>query len=202
MGGKLRTARDGGNPVVGWRLWRVSGDRLRSWAVDRVWSPGDNLAECLDPVPCPSPPGRRCHCGFWALWSAEACYAQIYPGRGPLVVMGLVEAWGSVAVHGREGFRAQYSAVRCLFTDRLPNGGEHNRVAEWIMTRLGRPKSPDDGHEGVQALERVAYAYGVPLLSVAGAERLGVLSEFGVEHESGSARAGGRRSPFGWIGRL
>jgi hypothetical protein len=188
-------------PPVGWRLWRVSGDRLHSWSVNATWSPGPNQAECLEPVPCVEPPGRRCQCGFWALWSAEACYDRVCAGHGSVIVMGLVSAWGIVALHGREGFRAQHAAVRCLFSDPLSRDG-HSRLATWILTKLGHPELPHHDAERLETLQRVASAYGVPLLSVADAERFGVLSELGPGSEVSASAGRGRHFPPGWMRRL
>ena len=109
-------------PVLGWRIWNVRDGRLDSWAVSYRWDRGENRAACLvfDRRPCASPPGRRCQCGFWAVWSPLQCLDRARAATEPPwgVAMGLVIGWGTVALHGREGFRAERAAVRCLFTDR------------------------------------------------------------------------------------
>src|SRR5262245_40650270 len=109
-------------PVLGWRIWKVRGERLASWAVDYCWEPGENRAVCLAPgrPACAAPPGRRCQCGFWALWSPQQSLARAAGAfEPPWQVMGLIAGWGTVALHDREGFRAECATVRCLFTDGL-----------------------------------------------------------------------------------
>jgi hypothetical protein len=105
--------------------------------------------------------------------------------------MGLIAAWGTVALHGREGFRAERAALRCLFTDRpwsasMPAGPSRGLVGWWRRTvaRTARGEAPDrvvprePGHLG--ELEAVAARYAVPLASLGGAAGLGLLSELGV----------------------
>ena len=178
-----------GAPAIGWRVWHVREDRLHSWAVKATWSPGDNSAECLDAVPCSDVPGRRCQCGFWALWTARQCLDRFQADTGVVRVLGLVSGWGSIAIHGREGFRGQYAAVRCLFTDPWAARGPRP-LAAWIMTKMGHRKAPDDDASRQEILHRVAEAYGVPLLSVVDADRYGLLSEFGAHTEA--------HPPAGW----
>jgi len=105
--------------------------------------------------------------------------------------MGLVVGWGTVALHGREGFRAERAALRCLFTDRpwsaaaLP--GTPSRLAGWWRRAIGRTapaEAPEKaapreiGH--LDELEAVAAHYAVPLVSLRAAADLGLLSELGV----------------------
>src|SRR5215831_6272758 len=127
-------------PVLGWRIWNLRGGRLESWAVDYCWEPGENLAACLAPHrrACRSSPGLHCQCGFWAVWTPGQCLARACAAaEPPWHVMGLVVGWGTVALHGREGFRAERAALRCLFTDRpwsaaaLP--GTPSRIAGWTV---------------------------------------------------------------------
>jgi len=105
--------------------------------------------------------------------------------------MGLVVGWGTVALHGREGFRAERAALRCLFTDRpwsvAAGPGGPSRLAGWWRRAIGRsaPAEPpereaprDTGH--LDELEAVAAHYAVPLASLRGAAGLGLLSELGV----------------------
>jgi len=185
-------------PVVGWRLWKLNAGRLRSWVVAQDWEVGPNEARCLagdaaaspfnlPPRPCcERSPGEDCKCGLWALWDFRLCArkareeSQRWNSRD--VVIGLMEGWGTVAVHGDEGFRSQYAVARCLFTDtiadRVPAG------ARWWerLVRLALAGEPDTRR--TTSLRRVAELYGVPLVSLADAVRLGVLGELGVT-ESG-----------------
>jgi hypothetical protein len=181
-------------PVVGWRVWKVSDGHLESWAVDYRWQPGENHARCLahDRDACPSSPGPHCQCGFWALWSPRRCAARASsatepPGRH---VMGLVAGWGTVALHRDEGFRAEYAAPRCLFTDRPWAGWMSGLAAGW-MTRWWRwrhrglpsPEPDDDAARDPRRwdlLRAVAARYAVPLVSLRTAVDVGLLGELGV----------------------
>jgi hypothetical protein len=187
----------GEQPVVGWRLWKLHGEGLRSWAVQEDWEPGPNEARCLtngramtllNPGGgrCARSPGTDCRCGLWALWDFGACArkARLESAeweRGN-VVMGLIAGWGTVAIHGDQGFRSQYAAVRCLFTDAvaMPSmGGAAPRLGRWERL-LRRLHAGGPGFERADCLQRAAARYGVPLLSLADALRMGVLSELGV----------------------
>jgi hypothetical protein len=122
-------------PVVGWRIWRISrfqqpGIRLKkgadlslvSWHLDYHWKPGENTALCgaaRSIFPAWSelihkPPGEHCQCGFWAAFSPLDAITRDVPA--PLV-WGLIQGYGEVALHGKEGFRAEKAKVLCLFTD-------------------------------------------------------------------------------------
>lgn len=184
--------KSGSEPIVGWRLWRVHDDGLQSWVVSHTWQPGHNRARCLAerPDPCPTCPGRACHCGFWALWSPSACIrkAQAYPTPERRLVMGLMVGWGSVALHGDEGFRAQYARALCLFSDwpwerrmRLLTAGAARR---WVMRRVGpigrRLLESRDQSERRAALAATASRYGIPALPLEEALHRGVLTELGV----------------------
>jgi hypothetical protein len=103
--------------------------------------------------------------------------------------MGLMRGWGAVALHGREGFRAEHATVVCLFSDwpfvpgRIRLG--EAKVSRWqrALALFGgdRGPSPSQQTERQEALRAAAGAYGVPLLSIAGSLRLGVLEELGVD---------------------
>ena len=178
-------------PVVGWRIWRLQDGLLQSLVVDHHWEPGENRARCLASGrrPCRDAPGRGCLCGFWAVWSPSESLTRVCPAiEPPWQVMGLIAGWGTVAMHGAEGFRSERAAVRCLFSD---------RPWPWtprLLTRLGamwrratgrapapRPRAPDLLDWPRQdALQSVAAHYAVPLLSLRSAADLGVLSELGI----------------------
>lgn len=181
-------------PVLGWRIWNLRDRRLESWAVDYCWEPGENVATCLAPHrrACGASPGLHCQCGFWGVWSPGQCLARACAAaEPPWHVMGLVVGWGTVALHGREGFRAERAALRCLFTDRpwsavaAPRTG---RLAGWWRRTTGRTASAVEAAERtatreavhLEELEAVASYYAVPLTSLAAAAGLGLLSELGV----------------------
>jgi hypothetical protein len=181
-------------PVLGWRIWNLRGGRLESWAVDYCWETGENRATCLAPHrrACRESPGLHCQCGFWAVWTPGQCLARACAAaEPPWHVMGLVVGWGTVALHGREGFRAERAALRCLFTDRPWSASSMprtpSRLAGWWRRTVGRPPAiepaertlaRDAGH--LDELEAVAAHYAVPLASLRGAADLGLLNELGV----------------------
>jgi hypothetical protein len=181
-------------PVVGWRLWKLRDGQLDSWAVDYRWEPGENHATCLAPdrQACLSSPGRHCQCGLWALWSPRRCVARASSAaEAPWWhVMGLVAGWGTVALHHDEGFRAEYAALCCLFTDRpwsaWMSGVAPGWLARWWRRRSGRQAEPDPYGDAVrdprrwEALQVVAERYAVPLVSLGTAANVGLLSELGV----------------------
>ena len=178
--------------ILGWRLWRVGAGRLGSWAVTHDWAPGPNRARCLAPntARCLASPGRHCRCGFWALHSPLDCLARArYDGGGRWPVIGLMRGWGTVAVHGKEGFRCEHAAVACLFSDwpfiprekRLRGG----RWTRWwrVLSLLLEGESgppPRDQHDRDEALRDVAARYAVPLVSFVDSIRLGLLQELDV----------------------
>jgi hypothetical protein len=188
-------------PVIGWRLWRLRHDRLHSWAVDHVWELGPAEAVCrplgglrmgnlLIPTrrACQNPPGKGCRCGFWALWDPAACvtWARSEPARErPQVVLGLIAGWGTVALHGDEGFRAQHASILCLFSDEVDDQvldplTKWPRWQIWCRRRIHRERPAP---ERPASLQRAAEAHGVPLMPLAEAVRRGVLSEFGLTAE-------------------
>ncbi|MGH7922433.1 MAG: hypothetical protein ACREQM_21210 [Candidatus Dormibacteraceae bacterium] len=188
-------------PVLGWRLWRLRDGRLRSWGIDHIWRPGSNRARCLVPQPCSGAPGRGCHCGFWALFSLIRCIdygRHDWTERAP--VLGLVQGWGEVAMHGEEGFRAEYAAPLCLFTDWIWEGpsthaGGRAAIRWWrsittlVMTSLDGPVRPGPGRS--VAVQTAASTYGLPLVSLQDALGSGLVAELG-------AGEGMRREVDGW----
>ncbi|HXM54861.1 MAG TPA: hypothetical protein VOB72_05685 [Candidatus Dormibacteraeota bacterium] len=179
-----------GELVLGWRLWHLREGGLESLAVNYVWTPGENVAACLahGRLGCPDPPGRGCSCGFWAVWSPGHCLTRASSAEPPYQVMGLIAAWGTVALHGTEGFRAERAAVRCLFTDRpwrWARPSTTRRLAAWWRRSTGgAPDDPqllaarDRRHEA--ALRTAAARYAVPAVSLREAAGLGLLGELGV----------------------
>jgi len=176
--------------VIGWRLWRVGDQRLQSWAVDHYWHPGQNLATCRDSQRlCAAAPGRHCQCGFWALWSPLRCLSMASnPVEPPWYAIGLIAAWGVVAMHGREGFRAERASVVCLFSDWAGAGPVPDvaacRLRRWasgvVGGRLGARPRPDPDPGRIAALRCVAGRYAVPLVSLRGAVESRLLREWGI----------------------
>lgn len=179
-----------GESVIGWRVWRLRPDGLRSWAAKCYWTPGLNSAICLTTNPCPAPPGQACRCGFWALHSPTRCLqlARRDPVEG-MTVVGLVQAWGEVALHGEEGFRAANASVVALFTDWVWGAEREprSRAERWwrgFVHSLGfksfpRGTQPDPNRK--QLVISVGGRYGVPVLSLRDAFQSGFLGEMGVD---------------------
>ena len=196
-------------PVVGWRVWALRDGRLASWAVPYTWEPGENLARCLVPSrpmgcvrpPDPhrmQPPGRGCGCGFWALFSPLHALDRARSTRHELrSVLGLVQGWGSIALHGAEGFRAERAEVVCLFRDWCWDSPLLSGHPAGVKYRLGlrawrfRAFWPAPGRS--EELAEAASTYQVPLLSLKAALTHGVLAEFGVDPRA-------RRQVEAWVG--
>ena len=184
-------------PVLGWRLWRLHGDHLRSWAIDYVWEPGENLARCLarSGRRCPNPPGTDCQCGFWALWSPLSCLRRARnEGNSYPSVVGLINGWGTVALHGKEGFRAERAAIVCLFTDQVSGPfqprPDHPPFKWWrgllSMGSVFVPEATIEEHSSQlpSQLGPVAESYGVPVQTLKSALHAGLLGELGVATEA------------------
>ena len=175
-------------PVVGWRLWKVREDELYSWAIEHVWQPGDNTAVCLSdgPFRCPQAPGTSCRCGFWALYSPVAAIRLASAKPNARTVIGLVAAFGTVAVHGSEGFRAEMSRVTCLFSDEIASAPVE-RLWRSLRRRLHRRSDVglnDLSVRRTDTLKPVAGRYMVPLVSFQSAISLGLLGELGVRQDA------------------
>src|SRR5262245_5842189 len=112
--------------------------------------------------------------------------------------------WGTVALHGQEGFRAERAAALCLFTDRPWAAATQPRAAprrgDRLREALARPAAamasvePETAAESwhTAALVAAAARYAVPLVSLRGAVTLGLLSELGVPrpHVEAAGRLG------------
>lgn len=181
-------------PVLGWRVWKLKRGRLGSWVIDHDWGPGENRATCMsmNSPPCDVCPGERCQCGFWAVWSPRSCVARVGLSiEPPWCVMGLIAGWGTVALHRHEGFRSEYAAPVCLFTDRPWAVAARSTVPGWLRQWWRRRRDrrslepeqrvelPEDPRR-TQALREAAGRYGVPLLSIEAAASVGMLAELGV----------------------
>ena len=104
-------------------------------------------------------------------------------------MLGLITGWGTVAVHGREGFRAQNASAVCLFTDWAGSAPVPNLADRWLERLLRRVLAPplsrrrsgraeDPGR--LTVLRAAATRYGVPLVSLRGALGLRALGEWGI----------------------
>jgi hypothetical protein len=105
-------------------------------------------------------------------------------------VLGLIVGWGTVAIHGGDGFRAQHASVTCLFTDWA--GAAHapdlarSRLTRWSQRVLGRgfnryrEAGAEPDPRRLPALRGAARRHAVPLVSLRGALGMGVLGEWGI----------------------
>lgn len=183
-------------PAVGWRVWALRDGRLASWATRYVWEPGENVASCLVPprpmgcIPAryqhsSEPPGDGCGCGFWAVFSPFLALERARSARGERnSVVGLILGWGSIALHGSEGFRAQRAEVVCLFSDwcwESPALSERRLGIRFhLALQTWRFRAVSQASSRLRELEQAARTYGVPVLSLESALTHGVLAEFGV----------------------
>ncbi len=107
-------------------------------------------------------------------------------------MVGLIRAWGEVAIHGAEGFRAEKATVACLFTDwiwDMPLLPESRWLLGHFAELFGFELDPSRRSQ----LEAAGSRYGVPLLSLRNASQCGLLDELGIE-------AGARKEVERWVG--
>lgn len=99
--------------ALGYRAFRVMGDRLGSTAMFATWDPGANRAHCFahrHPAPAPN-----CQCGFHALYGTHSIEA--YEGY----VIGAVVGWGNAELH-RDGWRCEWAQPIALYCPRWRRG--------------------------------------------------------------------------------
>lgn len=188
--------------IVGWRAWSLSvGDaRLRPlvWAWSNDWETVEAVAWCHQGR-CPSPPGRGCHCGLWALPDLRSCVVRAQDELGhwvtspdDSVVIGAVRARGEVAIHGDEGFRAERARVLFLLSDH-PYDAVLREVLlrrhlprEALLEKVARAKRralPVD-LERRRHVRMTGQRYGVPVVSVEDGIRGRLFEEFGLGTEA------------------
>lgn len=138
-------APDSAEPLLGWRVWTLSGDGLLGPITGGpAWTPGENCAVCFaGPVGGArrhSAPGRNCRCGFNALFLPPMNYAAD-TGHA----LGAIAAWGEIEVY-RTGFRAERACVlgllaspqsRSLHQRKIEMAGRHYGVRVASLAELG-----------------------------------------------------------------
>jgi hypothetical protein len=149
-------------PVVGFRRWRLVGERLTSPFIPLRWEEPVVHARCYpanrsllfgegwldEPHEAPHP---DCRCGIYA-WHE-------LPSPGPVPdpdrVFGVVALWGRVEVHA-DGMRAQHARIAALG---LPSsmGPAQTARLQAIAARLGVSLA------GEADLRRIALEHGSPL---------------------------------------
>ena len=93
-------------PIIGWRLWHVDGDRLRSWTRGTPWAGRTRFTARCRRHPAPRL-GHRC--GVYALRTreqAEALLASLPALPLRPVALGRVSLWGRV-VENEHGWRGE-----------------------------------------------------------------------------------------------
>jgi hypothetical protein len=130
-------------PVIGFREWRLRGDRLLSQHTDVAWEGETMAAECLpgrfsvhrgpglhaDPSPAPD-----CACGLYACFEPYRRWASSVDWT---LIAGAAALWGRIQVH-RSGMRAQYARpVVLALPPRLPP--KRLQAAKGVSERLGLP---------------------------------------------------------------
>jgi hypothetical protein len=109
MGTRLRIAATSAEPIVGWKIWRVTHDeertRLRSVLYGSLWPPGrPALAECKKLLLLRhDAPDAVCECGIHAAKSLAAWRHYLSVGDDRIVGRALL--WGRT-VEGELGWRA------------------------------------------------------------------------------------------------
>ena len=121
-------------PVIGFRQWRVAGDRLLSITCDEVWRTPSMAARCLVAGhPQEASPAVGCFCGVHAWY--EPCPRTASVATQDYVA-GAVALWGVIELHAG-GMRAQHCRVVALASP-LSRWGKRDRVLR-LAGRLGVP---------------------------------------------------------------
>lgn len=98
------------------------------------------------------------------------------------LVVGLINGYGAVALHGNEGFRAQLATIACIFTDRLQPIGDLEERRPHFIASLSDSLNWIFGYR--DPLTTIADRYGVPCVSLECALSMGLLQELGVGLEA------------------
>lgn len=128
-------------PIIGWRLWNVDDEGIRSYSCSAIMWPKKQpmKAICLNQSPSQHIPSRSCSCGIYAMRTPET----LIPSGA---ILAQVALWGRVLKH-KDGYRAQYAyPVRFYLQDRR----------SWLERLL---RKPINGMKGLQG-------YGVPIMVV------------------------------------
>jgi hypothetical protein len=123
-------------PIVGWRIWRITRNRgearLSSYFYRSEWPVLEPLrAQCSAPRMmwtrerrCHLAPAPYCVCGVhgahWQLFAAEIKRSHL--ARKPRFALGEVALWGTV-VEAERGWRAEFAYPRRLFVPLRKRGG-------------------------------------------------------------------------------
>jgi len=149
-------------PVVGFRRWRLSGDRLLSPFVDIPWDGEPIRARCLGDAPRVRHTGRDhhepapapdCVCGIYSYFRPLSSWVQPWAEAGP--VAGAVVLWGRIEVH-ETGMRAEWAKPVALAL--MPaSAGRRRQAIRRAAARIGIDAVP------LSELRGAALRYGRPL---------------------------------------
>lgn len=122
--------------LVGWRGWKVNGDRLHALGTSEFWTAKKAVrAKCSSGSPKGHPsPSKDCTCGYWSFHSIELLTEALQPYIGSAIVLGTVDLWGRV-IECENGYRSEYAYPKEL----------------WLLG---------------EGLEFLSYTYGVPIRKV------------------------------------
>ena len=129
-------------PVVGFRRWRLLGERLSSPFIPVQWDERTLHARCFpanrrllfghgwldEPHEAPHP---NCKCGIYA-WHRPPPRSRI---PDPDQAMGVVTVWGRVEVH-RDGMRAEHARIEALARG-VTHQADLDETLREIASRLG-----------------------------------------------------------------
>jgi hypothetical protein len=91
--------------LVGWRIWKLTGNLLTSWNSNTVWNPDWPLqAEGRCRYEHSLPPHEHCTCGIYAADSVD----DTPDDDDVVIILGQVYGWGRY-VRGDSGWRAQFA---------------------------------------------------------------------------------------------
>jgi len=108
------------DPIVGWRIWRVAGERLHAVVWGTPWPPRTRFAARCEDRPStfwPSQwqprehtaPGAECECGVYAFKSrAEAELLAREKVDHDVIALGRVSLWGRV-LETERGYRGEFA---------------------------------------------------------------------------------------------
>jgi hypothetical protein len=162
-------------PVLGWRVWRLSRDRdhlrLQALATSELWEPNEATPALCFVQDHPGAPRGACTCGYHAARSVEDL-ARAGVFRRGVGVLGAVAMWGKVVEHDR-GARSEFAypaRLRLVCSPCLRAGA----IADPVTVASAQPllplcdrhwRSNGAGHLQARVVEAGLLAtYGVELL--------------------------------------
>jgi hypothetical protein len=177
------SAPDGIEPVVGWRMWILEGNRpwsrpqvqtddsLRSLNGD-AWIPGKRMEAVCDwrsqgrSFNHREGPESKCRCGVYAFPTIDALVPMLHAAFFRVCILGEVSLWGKIIVH-EQGYRAQYAYPKRLWVDKRVPG----RFIK-VVSAYGVPVATTEDEEFRRIIRERVYSMVVPDLKDAAAAYL------------------------------